>query len=221
MPKLYLADGTAKSNIANVETEIWEHVVPRGYVHELTTLPLYAFFVTKDTFTAAGGSPETFTLAGDLVDSPNLGDNMGTVWVYKNNTLVTSGVTVDYTANTVSLATTQNDVIEIYYIFGNGNVKIYAYTPEENRKLLLWNGRIENFHVGDQFDVKIAQRLKNIAPLAEDFKLKILLKSPSVVVSSAADLAKAKNYVLEIPYNEFPIEKYPKDALKQFVDSMI
>jgi hypothetical protein len=221
MPKLYLSDGIASSNTANVETQIWEMTVPRGYVRELTTLPLYAFFVTKDTFTAGGGAPEVFTLTGDVVDSPNLGDNMGTVWVYKNGTLVTTGVTVDYAANTVSLNAAGADVIEVYYVFGNGNVKIYAYTPEENRKLLLWNGRIENFHVADQYDTKIAQRLKNIAPLAEDFKIKILLKSSSVVVSATADLAEAKNYILEIPYNEFPIEKYPKEALKNFVDSMI
>lgn len=222
MPKLYLNDGVVTSNTANIETVIWEYTVPRGYVYELTTTPLYMFFSSRDTFTGDGKTTD-FVLSGNLVKPEKLPDNMGAVYVYVDGTLQTSGITVNYATNTVSfsVAPAAKSVIEIYYLFGNGNLKVYCYSPEENRKLILWNGRIENFQIADQFDAKTAQRLKNIAPLAQDFKIKILLKSPTVIASGSAQLAKAANFIIEIPYNEYPIEKYPSEALKKFVDSMI
>jgi len=210
-------------NQPNQWSKIAEAKVPFGYAYKVLPEPLEIYLSRKNTHTsdATAGNAETFNLDYDLIDSPNLGDDKGALWLYDDDTLVAAD-SLDYAANTYTYTDpATGSTLESFGIFAEGSVRIRGYTPNKGRHITLFEKLLRMLHGGDI--VRTPPIIRAIYPrdiLPEDFRLTVELKSSAVVPNAAADLAKARNYVIKIPIERLKMEELPKDIKRRVLASM-
>jgi len=211
------------SNQANQWSKIAEIKVPFGQAYKILPEPLEIYLPRKNTHTsdATAGNAETFNLDYDLIDSPNLGDDKGALWLYDDGTLVAVD-SLDYVNNRYTYTDpATGSTLESYGIFAEGTVRIRGYSPNKGRHITLFERLLRMLHGGDI--VKTPPVVKAVYPrdiLPEDFRLTVELKSSAVVVSSAADLAEARNYVIKIPIERLDMAELPVDIKRRVLASM-
>lgn len=209
---------TKQANTANVETLIAEAVVPKDFAWYLPADPMQIFLGTKDIF-SGNGSTTQFNLTKDLVDTPNLGDDGGAVAGYVANVRAAISA-VNYDTNQVTFASAPasgSNNVEVYYIFGGGNLKIRAAHPNKTSGFKqLFARAIANIHTVDQYDIKTAPKIQNPFILPEKYALQLLVNSSVVVDWDAEDIVAQ----LAIPYKQMPMSALPAD-IKEKVNRLL
>ncbi len=219
-------DFVTTANVANVETVIAEHIVPRGMVKILTTDPIEHRLQTKESFSFTTGTAvttQTLALAGDIIDSPDLGDvGDAAIVVRTTPTPITewTNFTIDYAANTISLSgliAATAYVFDVYYTFSEGSINIKIKTPENRLELVLLNTAIKTLSQRSQYNINTAPTIVNIEILPEMFRLIISVKSSRVVSWDAY----ARNSTINIPYAVTTRGEMPEGIIDQIKARMV
>lgn len=172
---------TTQSNVSTVDTAIIDITVPRGFRYILTPeTPVRMFLFTKQTATGTG-TPQTISLTYDLVDSPNLIGLTGDVKVYDNNVEVTTGVTIDYSANTVAGTFGSGTPIEVYYLFIPAYIEIRKTNANKTIFETLLTDKLDKWVIVNQYDRRFVPVIQNQAFLEPEEHIEVRFKGIPIV----------------------------------------
>lgn len=160
-------------------------------------------FMAYEEKTAAGGAPETFNLAHDLVESGATSDD---VVVFVNGSEVEPAA-VDYAADTVDVATNADDTVGFFYASGKqARIELQKTAPNGTHEVL-WTGDVSLLHARnhnkDPVTFELNQSfLQSVIP--KDWKLELYVDAPYVTrfekdVDGDGTPEKASNALLSIP----------------------
>ncbi len=166
--------------------------------------PVTPAIMAYEEFTADGASPETFDLSHNPVESGATSDN---VVVYVNDSEVQPD-SVDYEADTISVDTTADDTVGVFYASGRqARVEIQKTAPNGTHETL-WSGDVKLIHLRNHAKDPITLELtasfwESIIPT--DWKLEIFVNAPYIArfakdVGGDGTEERATNALLSIPY---------------------
>lgn len=185
-------------------SKIAEYVVSEGKVLRILPLPFYMRLVAVETFTGTVDS-DPVSLTGDIVDSPNV-SGVGDVLVYKTSDASAKALaSIDYVNNTITPSANWEAVgYTVFHLFSEGAIR-FRVEKENNNGTTVYNDRIEDIHIRNQYTNDTAMRLNIPVEIPEYAKLVIEINSARTIawnnyaINSTTGHTKPLN-MLGIPY---------------------
>ena len=194
-------------NIPNTKAEILRYEVPEHL--EITLLPekpIELRLMTKENFVftaAAGATTHTVTLAGDMQDSPDLG-NVGDAVILRRNSPapIQEWLTanINYPQNTVTFTgltagTAYN--FDVFYMFGGGLVEIEIIDPTRRIRQPFFALSTNLINRRSQIDDRTAMILPYAETLSSKYLISVFLTAPLSVSFDPW----ARNTVIQLFYS--------------------
>ena len=200
-------DFVQTENIPNTKIEILRYEVP-DYT-QMTLLqkkPIELRLMTKENFvftTGTGVTTQTVTVAGDMQDSPDLG-NVGDAVILRKNlpAPVEEWFTADlnYPANSITftgLAENTNYNFDVFYIFGGGLIEIEIIDPTRRVRRPIFSTTTDLINRRRQIDDRTAMRLPRAETLFSRYLISIFLTAALPVSFDPL----ARNTVVQLFYS--------------------
>ena len=194
-------------NIPNTKSEILRYEVPEHL--EITLLPekpIELRFMTMENFvftTATGATTHTVTVAGDMQDSPDLG-NVGDAVILRKNSPAPEeewlSANINYPANSITftgLASETSYNFDVFYMFGGGLVEIEIIEPARRVREPLFGLTTTLINRRRQIDDRSAMILPYAETLYPKYLLSVFLTAPLPVSFDSW----ARNTVIQIFYS--------------------
>ena len=166
--------------------------------------PVSLAIMAYEEFTADGGSPETFNLSHNLVESGATSDDL-TVIVGDSEV---AADTVDYAGDTVDVETNAGDTVGVFYASGKqARVELQKTAPNGTHETL-WTGDLKLLHLRDHAKDPVQLSLTSSyweSVIPTDWNLEVYVDAPYVArfekdVGGDGNAERATNALLSIPY---------------------